>query len=127
MDDEQLLTVREVARRCHRSEETIRRWIWSGKLAARKIGNQHFVAQEDIDWATYKPPALTLNKKTRELYKKYHYSPVVQSIRDDRGQVIPGRAEQWRDIQDDEAFQDELRREFGTVDVVRLIRETREE
>jgi excisionase family DNA binding protein len=43
MTDEQLLTVREVARRCNRSEETVRRWIWSGKLPARKIGNQLFV------------------------------------------------------------------------------------
>lgn len=49
IEDEQLLTVREVARRCNRSEETVRRWIWSGKLPARKLGNQLFVEPGDVD------------------------------------------------------------------------------
>ena len=48
IEDEQLLTVREVARRCNRSEETVRRWIWSGKLPARRLGNQLFVRAHDI-------------------------------------------------------------------------------
>ena len=37
----QELTVREAAQRTHRSEETIRRWIWSGRLPARKHGNSY--------------------------------------------------------------------------------------
>lgn len=48
MQDSELLTVREVARRCRRSEETVRRWIWSGKLVSQKLGNQHFVRLEDV-------------------------------------------------------------------------------
>ncbi len=32
------MTVREAARRAGRSEETIRRWIWSGRLPAVKRG-----------------------------------------------------------------------------------------
>jgi len=43
-----LMTVRDVARACVRSEETIRRWIWSGKLPATKLGNQLFVKREDL-------------------------------------------------------------------------------
>ncbi len=37
----QEITVREAARRAHRSEETIRRWIWSGRLPAHKRGNSY--------------------------------------------------------------------------------------
>lgn len=49
MSEQGLLTVREVAHRVGRSEETVRRWIWSGKLSAQKIGNQHFVSLADVD------------------------------------------------------------------------------
>lgn len=43
------LTVREAARRVHRAEETIRRWIWAGKLPARKLGNSYQVQETDLD------------------------------------------------------------------------------
>jgi excisionase family DNA binding protein len=39
----QEITVREAARRTHRSPETIRRWIWSGRLPAIKRGNTYYV------------------------------------------------------------------------------------
>ena len=35
------LSVRDAARRAGRSEETIRRWIWSGRLAAVKRGTSY--------------------------------------------------------------------------------------
>ena len=47
-EDDDMLTVRDVARACGRSEETVRRWVWSGKLRARKLGNQLFVARGDL-------------------------------------------------------------------------------
>jgi excisionase family DNA binding protein len=37
----QELTVRQAARRAGRSEETIRRWIWSGRLPAVKRGTSY--------------------------------------------------------------------------------------
>ncbi|MEK7872472.1 MAG: helix-turn-helix domain-containing protein [Chloroflexota bacterium] len=45
---ENLITVREAARACGRNPETVRRWIWDGKLPARKLGNQLFVRRADI-------------------------------------------------------------------------------
>lgn len=45
----QELTVREAARRTHRSEETIRRWIWSGRLPARKAGNSYRIDVVHLD------------------------------------------------------------------------------
>ncbi len=35
--------MREAARRIHRSPETVRRWIWSGRLPATKRGNTYYV------------------------------------------------------------------------------------
>lgn len=47
-DAEELMTVREAARECRRAAETIRRWVWEGKLPAQKLGNQLFVKRADL-------------------------------------------------------------------------------
>jgi excisionase family DNA binding protein len=49
MSAAQEITVREAARRTHRSEETIRRWIWSGRLAARKRGSSYRIDVTHLD------------------------------------------------------------------------------
>lgn len=46
-----MLTVPEAARRLGRNPETLRRWIREGKLLARKVGTQHFIAEEDLPGA----------------------------------------------------------------------------
>ncbi|HSL63556.1 MAG TPA: helix-turn-helix domain-containing protein [Gaiellaceae bacterium] len=43
-----MLTVPEAARRAGRNPETIRRWIRSGRLAARKVGTQHVIEEADL-------------------------------------------------------------------------------
>jgi excisionase family DNA binding protein len=43
------LTVPAAARRVGRSPETIRRWIWSGRLPSEKVGNQHLVDVDALD------------------------------------------------------------------------------
>jgi excisionase family DNA binding protein len=45
----QEITVREAAQRAHRSEETIRRWIWSGRLPAHKRGNSYRIDITHLD------------------------------------------------------------------------------
>lgn len=42
------LTVRQVAARVGRTEETVRRWIWSGRLPATKRGNVLYVEEVDV-------------------------------------------------------------------------------
>lgn len=44
-----MLTVPQAARRARRDPETVRRWIRSGKLRARKIGTQHMIEEHDLD------------------------------------------------------------------------------
>jgi len=45
---EELIGVREAARECGRNMETVRRWIWAGKLPAEKLGNQLFIRRSDF-------------------------------------------------------------------------------
>ena len=44
-----MLTVPEAARRAARDPETIRRWLRSGRLPARKIGTQHVIEEGDLE------------------------------------------------------------------------------
>ncbi|MBI4288239.1 MAG: helix-turn-helix domain-containing protein [Chloroflexi bacterium] len=48
VDSKDLITVREAARAVGRTTETVRRWIWAGKLPAQKLGNQLFVRRADL-------------------------------------------------------------------------------
>jgi excisionase family DNA binding protein len=43
-----MLTVPEAAERTRRNPETIRRWIRSGRLPARKVGTQHLIEEENL-------------------------------------------------------------------------------
>jgi excisionase family DNA binding protein len=44
-----VITVSEAARRAAKDPETIRRWIRSGRLPARKVGTQHIIEEADLD------------------------------------------------------------------------------
>jgi len=44
---EELISVKEAAKESSRGMETVRRWIWSGKLPAQKLGNQLFIKRSD--------------------------------------------------------------------------------
>lgn len=44
-----MLDVHRVAAETHRSAETVRRWIWSGRLRAHKEGRKLVIARVDLD------------------------------------------------------------------------------
>lgn len=44
-----MITVPEAAKRAGKDAETIRRWIRSGALPARKVGTQHVIEEEDLE------------------------------------------------------------------------------
>jgi excisionase family DNA binding protein len=44
-----MLTVRDAADEVGRTPETIRRWVWSGRLPASKRGNRLAVARDDLE------------------------------------------------------------------------------
>ena len=43
-----MVSVREAAKECKRTAETVRRWVWGGRLPARKLGNQLFIKRSDL-------------------------------------------------------------------------------
>ena len=46
---EELVSVRQASKESGRNMETVRRWIWSGKLPAQKLGNQLFIKRSDLE------------------------------------------------------------------------------
>lgn len=44
-----MLDVRTAAALVHRNPETVRRWVWSGRLAARRRGRRILVARADVE------------------------------------------------------------------------------
>lgn len=95
---EELISVREAARECGRNMETVRRWIWAGKLPAEKLGNQLFIRRSDLT-AFYRK----LNISKRE--------PVAKSDFLQRALVLQSR----------------IRARTGTgFDITALIKESRE-
>jgi excisionase family DNA binding protein len=104
--DDELLTVREVARRCNRSEETVRRWIWSGKLPARKLGNQLFVEAANV--------AIESSKATG--HSGLLFEP-VRRLTDKEFRELESR---------ERALREKLFRRHGNFDTAELVRESRE-
>jgi len=45
----ELLDVRRAAVLAERHPETVRRWVWSGRLRARRQGNRLLVARRDVE------------------------------------------------------------------------------
>ena len=42
------ISIRKAAKECGRSAETVRRWVWDGKLKARKLGNQLYIKKAEL-------------------------------------------------------------------------------
>lgn len=66
----------------------MRRWIWDGKLPARKIGNQLFIRQTDLDQVTGKDPEAV---KAAQLAALEALRQLGERIRARRGSPGPGR------------------------------------
>lgn len=49
--DEEMLDVRRAAALLGRHPETIRRWVWSGRVPARRQGNRLLIARADVEAA----------------------------------------------------------------------------
>ncbi|MCH7484434.1 MAG: helix-turn-helix domain-containing protein [Chloroflexi bacterium] len=108
-----LLTVREVARACHRTEETVRRWIWSGKLRARKIGNQHFIDPADVEALKPRSP------RAAETAVAYRPTKEDKTVNYDKDKAL-----KW--LRETIALGKKISAKYGPVDVTELIRESRE-
>src|SRR3970282_1899790 len=112
MSEAQLLTVREVARRCRRSEETVRRWIWSGKLPAKKLGNQLFVEAAELARIQLEPRV----SESAVAYRGSGKERREQSHARDFTQLAYDREQKLRELEDDIEFAEMIHRKYGPVD-----------
>ncbi|MBI3107361.1 MAG: helix-turn-helix domain-containing protein [Candidatus Rokubacteria bacterium] len=78
-----MLTVPEVAARLGRDPETVRRWIRSGRLRARKVGTQHVVDEGDLR-SLFKPDVLPLPPAWKKTSTGEAMPNVVHSVRRSR-------------------------------------------
>ena len=81
--DERMLTVAEAARIAGKNPETIRRWIRSGRLAARKFGTQHVIDAAELDEVIHGVRAVGLADAVSEEHRSF-MDLVVRTIREDR-------------------------------------------
>ena len=68
-----MVDVREAAELSRRTPETIRRWVWSGRVHSVKNGNKLFVRRDDVAADSDAPadePALSLREWARSLPRK---------------------------------------------------------
>ena len=72
---DELIDVRDAATLVGRSAETVRRWIWSGRLPARRAGRKLLVTRRDLDaFQASRAATMTLD----EWYQRY----IVNRIRE---------------------------------------------
>ena len=79
-----MLTVPEAARRVGRDPETVRRWIRSGKLRARKVGTQHVIDDKDLERFTKSKSTLPAPKEWRRTWTGEPMFDFVSAIRRSR-------------------------------------------
>jgi excisionase family DNA binding protein len=79
-----MLTVPEAARRAGRDPETIRRWIRSGKLRARKVGTQHTIEEADLEAILEESGSVRLPSYWRRTHSGRPMPDVVAAIRRSR-------------------------------------------
>jgi excisionase family DNA binding protein len=78
-----MLTVPEIAARTGRDPETIRRWIRTGKLRARKVGTQLVVDERDLD-SVLDRAALPLPRAWRVTSTREPMPEVLEALRRSR-------------------------------------------
>lgn len=94
--EKKLISVREAAAEYGRNAETVRRWIWSGKLPAQKLGNQLFIKRSDLQ-------ALPRNRKDAT-QKTSNWPQLIKEMK---------------------ALREDIRKHAGDFDITELIEESR--
>lgn len=78
-----MLTVPEAARIAGPDPETIRRWIRSGRLPARKVGTQHMIEEEDLE-AVLAPDELPIPESWSEPITGRPFPSIASIVRRQR-------------------------------------------
>ncbi|MEW6583581.1 MAG: helix-turn-helix domain-containing protein [Actinomycetota bacterium] len=84
-----LITVPQAARLVGRNPETIRRWIWSGRLASQRVGTQHLVEEDEVHRIAAAPAGSRAWSEWLDLVDRMHEeSPVDDAVFDTVGDIL---------------------------------------
>lgn len=130
----EFLSVREAAERAGRDPETIRRWIWRGKLRAVKAGGQYLIPPSALDDAVYFREQEKAGIRIGEPQPGYTLTPEeIMPLTPEERAEMEAEAEgefdgiEEEDLEAERALREELFRKYGYFDVVQTIREGRED
>ncbi|MDD5190545.1 MAG: helix-turn-helix domain-containing protein [Dehalococcoidales bacterium] len=146
-NQEKLITVREAATQTGKNPETIRRWIWSGKLPAQKIGNQLFIRETSLSpyYAAQIDDTNNGSNTSQTLQEDKAFEEYLASVRL-KPEEVNRMVEEWRrkvygttkeseqaaknkfkaEMKKARIFREKLRKRGLVFDTAELIREVRE-
>jgi hypothetical protein len=122
--EDKLVSVREAAKMCDRNPETIRRWIWSGKLPAEKLGNQLFVKQSILT-NFLREEMTTLQTQEQDLPEQTKESAGEQSAEMKHNQTVKLPGSRMEVIGQLQNLREEIRKRTGNIEVSETIRQLR--
>ena len=126
----ELLSVREAAQRAGRDPETIRRWIWTGKLRSIKVGGQHLIAPSALDDSVNHREREDTAGRVAEPQALYVFAETPTLTAEERVAIeadIQRQTGGRDDLEGDLALNEELFRKYGYMDVIQAVRDAREE
>jgi excisionase family DNA binding protein len=127
-EPDKLISVREAAKTCDRNPETIRRWIWQGKLPAEKLGNQLFIRQSALETHLQEDTSV-LHTQEQNIPEQINESSENQMAELKSGQemkeklLLPGSRREFVDLS--HQFREEIRETMGNIDISDTIRQLR--
>jgi Helix-turn-helix domain len=101
-EPDEMLDVRRAAALARRHPETIRRWVWTGRLAARRQGNRLLVSRGDVaalageqattgtDLAAWAESARQVRESTAGTHSRISAADLVIEDRTERSGSIDG-------------------------------------
>src|SRR2546428_5563851 len=118
-DMDRYLPVADAARRLDRSIEQVRRYLREGRLAGRRIGQQWFI--EEAALAGWRPGRREATGRISEAPGTYEGRPMKTEERKKRERLIDEDL-----LAEIDRLREEIRKEYGEFDVVKLLRESRD-
>ena len=110
-----MITVQEAARRLGRSIEQVRRYLREGKLRGERIGQQWFIEEASLASRSFR--YRTAGTATGQMREATAITETAKMSKEEIGALLR-RIDEHREA---------IRKRVGTLDVVKLIREVREE
>ena len=142
---EETVDIKQASEYCHRNPETVRRWVWNGKLPAQKVGNQLFIRKKDLvrfcretaiayhaqpeaDAASLETIRQTGTEIHNRTGRSFNAAEEIETLREDRDREMNSTSYGPDFLERARSVREAIHARSGRVfDVEKMIRELREE